>query len=108
MKVASTHAHQRAREGARARVVVEEANRLEPRTVAILTPGGVVVVLAPTSRIPSRARGREGATWGQRRARLASLVELDTVCIYLDRSRTKSCRNLRVAPLFCEGVGFRI
>jgi len=28
------------------------------------------------------------------------------VCVYLDRSRTKCRRNLRVEPLFSEGFGF--
>jgi hypothetical protein len=31
---------------------------------------------------------------------------VDSICIYLDRYRTKCCRNLRFEPLFCEGVGF--
>jgi len=33
---------------------------------------------------------------------------VDTVCIYFDRSQTKSCRNLRFTPLFCEGFGLCI
>ena len=36
------------------------------------------------------------------------LLWVDQICIYLDRSRTKSCRNLRIAPPFCEGFGFHI
>jgi hypothetical protein len=30
----------------------------------------------------------------------------DAICIYLDRYRTKCCRNLRFEPLFSEGFGF--
>lgn len=33
---------------------------------------------------------------------------VDAVCIYLDRYRTKYCRNLTFAPLICEGFGFCI
>lgn len=35
-------------------------------------------------------------------------LRVDAVCIYLGLSRTICCRNLRVTPLYCEGVGFRI
>jgi Heterokaryon incompatibility protein (HET) len=31
---------------------------------------------------------------------------VDAICIYLGRSVTKSCRNLRVAPLFYKGLVF--
>ena len=30
----------------------------------------------------------------------------DQICVYLDRSRTKCRRNLRVEPLFSKGFGF--
>ena len=34
------------------------------------------------------------------------VVWVDALCIYLDRFRTKCCRNLWFEPLFCDGVGF--
>jgi Heterokaryon incompatibility protein (HET) len=33
-------------------------------------------------------------------------VWIDVVCIYLDRSRIKYCRNLRIEPQFSEGFDF--
>jgi hypothetical protein len=33
---------------------------------------------------------------------------VDAICIHLDRSRTKYCRNSRFEPLFSEGVGLCI
>jgi hypothetical protein len=35
-------------------------------------------------------------------------IWIDSLCMYPGRSRTKCCRNLRLNPLICEGVGFRI
>jgi Heterokaryon incompatibility protein (HET) len=43
-----------------------------------------------------------------RRPDIEVIFWIDQLCMYPDRSRTKSCRNLRFAPLFCEGFGFRI
>jgi hypothetical protein len=34
------------------------------------------------------------------------LLWVDQICIYQDRYRSKCCRNWRVEPQFCEGVGF--
>ena len=35
-----------------------------------------------------------------------TLVWIDQICIYSDRSRIKHCRNLRFDPLFSEGFNF--
>src|SRR5256885_12454433 len=32
--------------------------------------------------------------------------DIDSVCMYQDRYRSKCCRNLKFEPQFCEGVGF--
>ena len=43
------------------------------------------------------------------RARLNNIQDelwIDAICISPDRASTKCCRNLRINPLFCEGVGF--
>jgi hypothetical protein len=34
------------------------------------------------------------------------VLDVDLLCIYPDRYRTKCCRNLRFEPQFCEGFGF--
>jgi Heterokaryon incompatibility protein (HET) len=40
------------------------------------------------------------------RARNIERVWADAICIYVDRSRSKYRRNLRIKPLFREGFGF--
>jgi uncharacterized membrane protein len=45
---------------------------------------------------------------GYRKAGNTAWIWIDSICIYLDRSRTKCCRNLRCVPQSSEEFGFHI